>query len=267
VQIWPEYDQPSVLVIYDLQLTAETALPAQVSLSLPKSASILALAEQTPNGLLTVPGQQAVSGETQVITFTADKKTVYRLEYYLPFAQMGAVRTFDFVWPGDYAVNKMTVSLQEPIGASNLKTTPALSAPFVAQDEFVYRNASYTNLPVGQAYTLQVSYQKSDNSLSVSGSKVQPSQPIEQAEGRSTSLMDVLPWILGGLGIVLVVGGVAWYQLDRQHQGRAGSFQRKRHKQNEVKANEPVYCPQCGKRATGQDRFCRACGGKLRREE
>ena len=73
--------------------------------------------------------------------------------------------------------------------------------------------------------------------------------------------------ILGVFGVVLVVGGIAWYQLSGQKRRKAVHPQRKKHKQDESQKGETTYCPQCGKRATGQDRFCRACGGKLRREE
>lgn len=265
VQIWPEYDQPAVLVMYDFQVNDD----AELSLTLPKSASIHAVAKQSGNELLTVAAQQAERGETLLVAFAAEKGATYRLEYYQPFNQTGDLRTFAFAWAGDYAVKQMSVSVQEPRGASGLKTTPALSAPTAGPDGLVYHRASYANLAAGQEYTLQVSYQKSGDALSVSGSQVQPSQPVEQAEGRSASLTDSLPWVLGGLGVVLVVGGIAWYQLGGQSRGKGSPSQRKRHTRTEEPPAEdaPLYCPQCGKRAGAQDRFCRACGGKLRREE
>jgi hypothetical protein len=51
VQLWPEYDQPSMLVIYDFELTPETTLPAKVDIRIPKDANITAVAFQDGSDL------------------------------------------------------------------------------------------------------------------------------------------------------------------------------------------------------------------------
>ena len=68
VQLWPEYDQPSMLVIYDFKLPEDVKLPVSVSMSFPKEAHLVAVASQAPDGsLLTsayrprLPSHQAYS--------------------------------------------------------------------------------------------------------------------------------------------------------------------------------------------------------------
>jgi hypothetical protein len=83
--------------------------------------------------------------------------------------------------------------------------------------------------------------------------------------------MSYLPWGLGGLGLALlfVAGWVYW---SSGKANRASAVVRKRHAVRS--AAEPgeadggqVHCSQCGKRAQPGDRFCRACGARIRRGE
>src|SRR5574341_379120 len=43
VQLWPEYDQPSMLLIYDFTLTEGIGLPVNVAIRIPKDANRTAL--------------------------------------------------------------------------------------------------------------------------------------------------------------------------------------------------------------------------------
>ena len=65
VQLWPEYDQPSMLVIYDLKLPDDTRLPISLTLRLPKDANLVAVASQAADGsLLNADYQGPAKGET-----------------------------------------------------------------------------------------------------------------------------------------------------------------------------------------------------------
>src|SRR5512142_3522734 len=52
VQLWPEYDQPSMLVIYDFRVPDSLKLPVSVSLNLPKDAHLVAVASQAADSSL-----------------------------------------------------------------------------------------------------------------------------------------------------------------------------------------------------------------------
>ena len=80
--------------------------------------------------------------------------------------------------------------------------------------------------------------------------------------------MAALPWVLGVMGVLLIVGGGAWYYFS----GRENRQERPRRKRRVAELAEAedveghVYCSNCGKRASSGDRFCRTCGTKLRVE-
>jgi hypothetical protein len=48
VQLWPEYDQPSMLVIVDFLVDASTTLPVDLTFRIPKDANLIAVAGKLP---------------------------------------------------------------------------------------------------------------------------------------------------------------------------------------------------------------------------
>src|SRR5512142_1894556 len=84
VQLWPEYDQPSMLVIYDFQLPDSTKLPVSVSMTFPKDAHLVAVASQSPDGSLLNTDYigPTINDQWQSITIQIQTPTTYHLEYY-----------------------------------------------------------------------------------------------------------------------------------------------------------------------------------------
>ena len=127
----------------------------------------------------------------------------------------------------------------------------------------MYYTATIGSLSFGQPLVIELEYQKDDDELSINNLEVGPTAPIE---GTQSMLLTALPWVLGILGVALIVGGIYWYwQSGRQ---RPAIKQRSRHKSESAKEIQPsegyIYCHQCGKRALTGDRFCRVCGTQLR---
>src|SRR5574337_228779 len=69
VQLWPEYDQPSMLLIYDFTLTESIGLPVNVAIRIPKDANLLAVASQTADGGLVNAEYEGptTSGDWQIV--------------------------------------------------------------------------------------------------------------------------------------------------------------------------------------------------------
>jgi hypothetical protein len=98
---------------------------------------------------------------------------------------------------------------------------------------------------------------------------VRSTEPLANNTVWPIDLQSILPWILGVLGLGLIVGGGLWYwqsgKQDKPPKRRRRS--RASHEESTVIGIEQgVYCHQCGKRAASGDRFCRSCGTKLRVE-
>ena len=266
VQLWPEYDQPSMLVIYDFRLPDGTKLPISVSLNFPKEAHLVAVASQSADGSLLNTDYigPTVSEQWQTVTIQIQTTTTYHLEYYQPLSRSGNERKFSFVWPGDYAIDDMSVSIRIPPDTTSIVTDPAMKSTKAADgSESLIKD--FKARPAGQEFPLQLTYTKTSETLSVPGESVQPSKPLGSNTPGRVLLSNYLPYILGALGIVFI-GAAAIYFLQpgRRH---AAARRRSHGGRAEGKAKAESYCHQCGARAQPSDRFCRVCGTKLRLEE
>lgn len=275
VEIWPEYDQPSVLVMYHLTLAASTRLPADITLRIPAvSGGPHAVAMQDVAGLYNLTYSTAVQGDWLVISFNTPVPEI-RVEYYDPtITRDDSRRSFTYTWPGDYAVNAFTIQVQQPARATDMAFLPDLGSGQVRSDGLTYYNMLAGQVNAGTGFNLQISYTKTDDSLTNPDSfqQAQPVQPVDSNTTGRVTMNDVLPWALGSLGLLLIAAGVWWYLRTGQP---AASAARPRHASrrapNAVDAGLPasdpketVYCSQCGKRAGAGDLFCRTCGTKLR---
>lgn len=267
VLLWPEYDRPDMLVIYKITLSAATKLPAQIDLRIPLAAGApynVAI-EEVDGQLYTLNYTTSQDGDWLVISFTAPTSKL-QIEYYDPeLDKTDDRRDYVFRWPGDMAVDNLTVEVQQPLTAQQLQVAPNLGSWKTGTDGMQYYIEEVGSVPEGTPVTLKLSYLKSDDSLSVPDqAPLQPSQPI----GPSTSLLrfeGLLPYLLGGVGVALFIGGGVWFWLISRK--RSAEPARRRRSASERLADDlEVYCHQCGKRAGKEDVFCRSCGTRLRRE-
>lgn len=127
IELWPEFDQPSTLVIFNGTLAPEVSLPAAVTLHIPAaSGRPFAVAVQDPNGkLLNAQFTTAPSGESIAVTVQATFAT-FQVEYYDPTLKIeGEARDYAFRWIADFPIRAVTVRVQEPVGARGLRVEPA----------------------------------------------------------------------------------------------------------------------------------------------
>jgi hypothetical protein len=268
VDIWPEYDQPAVLAIYHISLSPDTTLPATLNLRVPAQAEVFAVAIADPaKGLLNAPYDRTVQGSWTTLKIIANSRDV-QVEYYDALVKNGTARHIVYEWTGDYTVDSFTVALQQPVGATDMVTDPALSKSSVGQDGFVYYQSAPQVLAAGQSFTLTADYQKATDALSTTGLPVQPTQPLNASTPGRVTMSGVLPWVLAGIGGALIVVGIVGGLYMWKNGTRRSSASRKRHPQPQ-QASETceIYCHQCGKRAQPGDVFCRTCGVRLQKDD
>jgi hypothetical protein len=283
IDMWPEYDRPEMLVIYRIELSPEVPLPADVSIQIPAAAGEPnAVAVRDPNGsLLNAPFERDVNGDWAIITLTASMPGI-QIEYYDPrLITDGFERNYELNWMGDYPTESLIVKLQQPLGAEEVLTVPGATSANQGSDGLTYHIIDLGPQPAGLTTDVTISYVKDTDTLSVERFNVQPSAPISGTTSGRVTIMDVLPWGLGVIGILLLIGGLWWYWQtgrgqhtpQRSSRGRRSRGKRSPHQARRapkadqgttVTADKGVYCHQCGKRAETGDRFCRSCGTKLR---
>jgi hypothetical protein len=272
IDLWPEYDRPDVLVIYRITLASTVKLPAELTLRLPAAVGTpSAVAEQTANGLFNIQfDNSARDGNYQLVRFTTTLPQL-QIEYYDPGLKKNlSARTFSFTWPGDYPVTDMQVKVQQPRTASKMTLEPKTGTSSTANDGLVYFDVPIGKVGGGETFALNLSYQKSDDSLTQAAAfeQVTPVVPAQNGTNSQFNFNQILPWLLGALGLLLIGGGVFWYM--RSGSTTNAAPQRRRPRSSEetsgrTAGGEDTFCHQCGKKASGSDVFCRSCGAKLRK--
>src|SRR6185295_14062720 len=84
IELWSEYDQPSMLVINQFVVSQDTPLPASVTLRFPKEGNLSAVAVQNNDGkLYTIDfAPPAEQGNWQTVTINVESYQPHRIEYY-----------------------------------------------------------------------------------------------------------------------------------------------------------------------------------------
>ncbi|MHB0966254.1 MAG: zinc ribbon domain-containing protein [Bellilinea sp.] len=272
IGLWPEYDRADVLVIYRITLSPEVNLPVQMSIRIPADVDApYNLAMKEVDGLLyNLAYTSEVEGEWLKVTFTTPSAEL-QLEYYDPgLTREATQRSFEYIWNGDFAINDLAVAIQQPVNATDMQVLPDFGVGIAQEDGLTYFTKQVGKVPAGTPVTVRFSYVKSDDSLSFGSQSVQPVQAASGDAAGRVNAGDFLPWVLGGVGLVLILGGVVWFMATRNRS--AVSPGKKRHRstnrQDEMAASqiEQIFCPKCGRRASASDLFCRACGNRLRSE-
>lgn len=268
IDIWPEYDRPDVLVIYRFSLAASTPLPEKMSLRIPSASGEpynVAFVDVTESGeteLFNLEYTTEQQGDWLVVSFNAPSPDI-QLEYYDPgLLRSGTTREYQYTWPADYTVQSMAVQVQQPVNASDMQIEPDMGTGEVFQDGLTYYNALFGQVETGEQFNLTLRYEKPDDILSKSFEAVFPVETVEVSQ--PISFDSVLPWILGGVGVLLVVGAAIWYFMPN----RQPAVPRKRHSgagSQEQSETGDVFCNNCGTRARNGDIFCHTCGTKLRK--
>jgi hypothetical protein len=265
VQLWPEYDQPSMLVIVDFLVDPSTPLPVDLTFRIPKDANLIAVAVQTADGGFLnadFTGPDG-SGDWQSFTLPITQNAHYRFEYYQALTFNGNQRSYSFVWGGDYAADAFQVSVLEPLDTTSLSVEPAQRS-IEQVSNLKYYDGEVVRLEKGEQYTLNLQYVKTSDTLLNPPQGIQPLAPVDENTPGRVSLNNSLPYIIGGLGVVMIAGGVLYYL----QAGRGSSQRSRRRKHAQTTSNSDdetgAYCPQCGTRSKPGDRFCRTCGARLR---
>lgn len=273
IGIWPEFDKPSALVIYQMTLSSTTTYPASVSVRIPINAGEpnAIATRQVDGSLINIDNHtRQVDGQWAIINFTTTTPDV-QLEYYDPgLTKNGNARHFTYLWPGDFVVAQLTIQVQKPAGATDLRISPSLGSGASGSDGLTYFTQDLGSITAGQTFQISVDYQKSNDVLSVENLPVESSAPIPQGTSTELNLKSWLPWVLGIIGAGLIVGGVIWFwQTGRQRTAPRTKRTRSRAASYEPELNTgsteaAVYCSQCGKRALPGDQYCRSCGSAIR---
>jgi hypothetical protein len=271
VQVWPEYDAPTVLVIATGSLVTGTVFPQPMRIPVPTGARVHAVAYPEANGnLLSVPWTTESDASNQTVVFELDQPR-FVVEYYADILTPPPSRSFSLDVVAPYAARQASLALRQPSRASAMQTTPDMVAGALDNLGNPTYDLDLGALAAGQSVPLQVSYSKPDGDPSVAGVAVDAPQPSEVSAEQNW-----LPLVLGIAAGALIGGGILYWVLQRR---RTSTSRQARRRDARRKGEAPVhpaasasspatgankFCVQCGQKFESADKFCRNCGAVRR---
>lgn len=278
IELWPEYDQPTMLVILRGTLAPETTLPASVTVHIPASANgPHAVAMQDANGQLT-DAQFVTTPQVDSLAVTLQATLPsFQVEYYDAALKIeGEARQYAFAWTADFAVTAATLRVQEPVNARNLLGEPPLALAGASDIGLRYYTASLGALTAGQAVTAQINYAKPDAQLSVAQVTAQPpaapvaTPALVAVQPNTLSEAQLQQWLAIAL-LVVSIGlmglGFLFWRRTRATPVRLARPRGRRSSNNPPPASPLAtatkFCAQCGQPVGPEDRFCRHCGSAV----
>ncbi|HXQ35264.1 MAG TPA: hypothetical protein VN843_14705, partial [Anaerolineales bacterium] len=227
IELWSEYDQPSMLVIHEFVVAESTTLPAKVTLRFPKNANLVAVAYNSGGKLVNTEFEGPKEhGNWQIVTLTVRSRNAHRIEYYQSLTHDGSKRKFSFQWLVDYSVKKFNLSALVPLDSTDIITSPALSnTTRTANGLYLTSSESYGKLKMGESYKFDIEYIRESTTVTnpTQAADIQASDPIgSDTPGRVS--IDKLPWIIGGLGLALIAVILFLFSYWRSMQSNAKSL-------------------------------------------
>ena len=219
IALWPEYDEPEVLIIFQGRLAGDVPLPAELTLAIPKEAG-------EPHAVASVDGEGRrltaaydvhVVGDKIEVTYTSLQDRAFQFEYYLDVLQIeGNQRRFTFRYQLDAAVDDLVLEFQQPSGATNVVLRPPAEETHSGFAGLTYHRLPLGALDAGQTVEWQASYDKPDLRLSAEA------LPAGEAEPSSSSESVFAVVALAGVALAVTLGGLGLAGSRRRAQDRRG---------------------------------------------
>ncbi|TAK32634.1 MAG: zinc ribbon domain-containing protein [Chloroflexota bacterium] len=263
VSVWPEYDEPRVLVMYEGKLRPNVSLPQKVRFRVPKEAEVSEACglKKPDDEHLCQLYETAVDGDWLIVSYELPVPDFFMQVYYNPVSGSGQ-RAMDFDFSSIYPVDNLQIGVQQPARSSDFAVTPVSQRTITDQQGFKYLLYEFKGLPADKTVDLKINYTKPDSQPSVA--KQQQGSATASATADSSRLF----WII----VVVVMMGAIALVLVRQHlRGRVepasamawqgtGSMRGAAVVPRPAAIASRAFCTQCGNRLRTGDRFCSGCG-------
>lgn len=264
VDIWPEHDDPRVLIIYRGTLSADAPLPYPLAFAIPAGAQVHAAAYRRNGQLFAAQYQTSRDGNQARVAFLVPVRD-FQFEYYADIISGQPQRAFAVGLVFPLPAESLQVSVEQPLRSSDFALTPA-STRTATGGGFTYYLYTEERWPAGKVWSIRGAYRKEDNNPSLPRAAAPPAAAPAPVTGGGGPLLWLLPAVIG---IALGVAGTVTVMYVRRPRAarRAPAAPASRRRDSPARrgqeGSETRYCANCGARAGPRDRFCSHCGRPL----
>jgi hypothetical protein len=267
LQLWPEYDDPGLLVLFSGDFTDTANFPQEVSFPLPAGARGIQATEKQADGRLINQTWQIANGK---LVYSLPGPG-FHIEYYLDRPPAGDQREISYSLELPYAIDTLNVRVQQPARSSGFSLIPPPDRSSVEADGLTYSVLKKTDLKPGDKLGLTLRYTKTDQGVSRPPSSAIPTASVAPVLSREAPAQDAfswLPWLLIGIGLAALAAAV-WYWFSRSRVSPNVPPAAKRARAAGTSDpgqtapfpdGDAAFCTQCGQRFRPGDRFCANCG-------
>ncbi len=278
LRLWPEYDDPGLLVIFTGNFSEGVTFPRDISFPLPAGARNVQTAYPDPTGGLLI-AQAEVAAER--VTYKQLPVAAFHLEYYLDRQPSGDRREIRYLFRAPYPIAILEVSVQQPARSADFSLTPAADSTFVGEDGLTYFAFNRANLAAGDTIEIVARYTKTDSGVSrpqlaVTNPALTPAAGAPSAATRpaASGLQAWLPWTLVGIGATSLLALLGYWLIQQRRPAGVEAGSRPAPTRTPARsagiavAGAPIgkaaFCTQCGHPFRPDDRFCAQCGAPRR---
>jgi hypothetical protein len=265
VQLLPEYEENSILVIWKMDLSGDTTLPRELMVKIPARAkirSISSIEEDESPAPLDTEWEAITIGKWQNVRLTTTSHKVH-IEYLDPnLIKDDNQRKYEFNWVSIYAVKTLSINVYQPTGINEMITFPSLLPESDETSPIPQYSGQFEEVSTNEIVTFTLSYSREENNPYYPKLDVLPAMPIDETTtGRSASPWNVILWLLAVAVSILVMVGLSFYWI------RKNMLEKRERIYQGVGIINPekqvIYCHECGMHSQSGDSYCRNCGTPL----
>jgi len=215
IAIWPEYDDPGVLVIYDGRFAEASRFPLKTSFFIPKGAVISDACSLSPKGQHFCQLYKTTNrGEFDEVRLFLPFPNFYLSFHTYPYNRKSAQRAFDYQVKINHKIEKLQLDIQQPLRSSLFTINPGSKNVSIIKD-FNHFKYDFNQVASGENKSLKITYSKKDRLPSVdikysrmSGDKLWGSPYETQRQIKNI----VYIVFFTGIAVLLLVGGLFFYK-------------------------------------------------------
>jgi hypothetical protein len=251
--IYPEYDDPRLLVMTEGRITGTTA-PAQIRFLVPSAAEMYSAGSIDSQGKYSggPPDRKAssISGWDE-ISYSVTTN-VFRIEFYDPVIPKETNKSFSYDFRSLYSISDLKVIVQVPTKSTDFSVVPA--GVNTNEGSFAVHTYSLVSPKLDEPLHFDISYSKSDPNPSVG-----TATPSTGNTG-STNKLNIIWPIVGIVVLLVIVIIVLWLMKSRSKMNPVNSAAVMSSKNAKQRSK---FCSQCGKRLDYPSKYCPYCRNKI----